>query len=182
MHSNNLTHLLTSEKGLLDGELIRLRAMEPSDVELLYVVENDTTGWVNSDNIAPYSRDILMQYVVTMDPNPYNSGQLRLVIESIENPTPVGILDFFEISQLHRHSKLGIYILQQHRNKGYATDALRCGINYAAKMLGITHLLASVIYDNIASINLFRRLGFEKTGVLSSWHRQKDVHLYLKIL
>ena len=36
---------------------IRLRALEPEDLDVLYAIENDTTIWNVGNTNVPYSRD-----------------------------------------------------------------------------------------------------------------------------
>jgi len=44
---------------MLRGENINLRALEPSDLDVLYNWENDTSIWKVSQTIAPFSKNIL---------------------------------------------------------------------------------------------------------------------------
>ena len=48
---------------LLSNDTITLRALEPTDLDMLYQWENDTALWVVSDTIATYSRKALWQYL-----------------------------------------------------------------------------------------------------------------------
>ena len=48
---------------LLESAIIRLRAPEPEDLELLYKWENDTSLWLAGNTRAPYSRFQLKQYI-----------------------------------------------------------------------------------------------------------------------
>ena len=50
---------------LLKNDLVTLRALEPTDLDILYKWENDTALWVVSDTVAPYSREALWQYLET---------------------------------------------------------------------------------------------------------------------
>mgnify|MGYP000951130226 CR=1 FL=1 len=51
---------------LLQSELIKLRAMEPEDIEILYRWENDTDIWKVSNTIAPFSKYVLRQFIEHM--------------------------------------------------------------------------------------------------------------------
>ena len=44
---------------ILETTDIRLRALEPEDIDLLYTWENNTDVWIISSTIAPFSRNIL---------------------------------------------------------------------------------------------------------------------------
>ena len=63
---------------LLENELVKLRALEPADVELLYEWENDTEIWTVSNTIAPFSKYLLKQYIENSHLSIYEAGQLKL--------------------------------------------------------------------------------------------------------
>ena len=48
---------------LLVGEHIKLRALEPEDLDVLFAAENDSNHWEFSGTLAPYSRDLLKKYI-----------------------------------------------------------------------------------------------------------------------
>ena len=66
---------------LPDGSTLRLRALEPGDVDTLYLWENSPDMWEYGFFIAPYSRHQLWEYVRDYDADPLRSGQLRLMID-----------------------------------------------------------------------------------------------------
>ena len=59
---------------LLSNDKITLRAMEPSDIDLIYKWENDTSLWTVSDTVAPYSREALMLYIANCANDIYASN------------------------------------------------------------------------------------------------------------
>lgn len=61
---------------------IRLRALEPEDLEWLYSVENDEELWQWGSSNVPYSRYSLKTYIAESRHDIYADGQLRLVIET----------------------------------------------------------------------------------------------------
>ena len=62
----------------LENENIRLRALEPEDLEILYKWENDTSIWQVGCTTEPYSRYILKEYIAYSDKTIYEKKQLRL--------------------------------------------------------------------------------------------------------
>ncbi|MCM1366439.1 MAG: GNAT family N-acetyltransferase [Prevotella sp.] len=164
-------------KSILTGCQSYLRPLEPEDVDLLYAIENDSENWDVGDTVAPYSRDILLRYATTYEPDPYISGQCRLVIADLDDNSPVGMLDFFEISRYNSHAKLGIYILEPWRRQGYASDAIEIAKLFASKSLCLKQLLVEITFDNLNSLGLFKKNGFLPVGRLFNWHRDKDVEL-----
>jgi diamine N-acetyltransferase len=159
---------------MLTNGKIRLRAPEPLDADFMYEVENDTSAWRYGDTVAPLSRRILRDYAMNYDADPFASGQLRMIVTENETDTPVGIVDLFDISRLHRRGMTGIYILPQYRAKGYALLALSALRRYAREALHLHQLTALVEPDNGVSLALFRKAGFETSATLSDWLARPD--------
>lgn len=65
---------------LLENHQIKLRAVEPEDLDLLYSWENETTLWIHGNTLAPYSKLVLRQYINdALEMDIYQSKQLRLI-------------------------------------------------------------------------------------------------------
>ena len=154
---------------------LKLRALEPSDADFLYKAENEYTAVINSDNAAPYSRDLLQQYAESYDADPYRSGQLRLVAD-VEGES-VGIIDIYDISVRNRHASVAILVLPEYRNLGYASEMLESASEFAFKSLGLVALMSLVHTTNSISVSLFEKCGFDRCGILKRWHfSDGDMH------
>ncbi|MBD5371607.1 MAG: GNAT family N-acetyltransferase [Bacteroides sp.] len=149
---------------------IRIRALEPSDAKYLYDAENDHSLWGVSGTVAPYSLHALSKYAESYDADPFASGQLRLVITGTDGSDPVGLLDFYDISLLHAHAWVGIYIRPEFRRQGAALAALKFAAAYAHKRLKLKQLAAKVLRSSTDSLALFRRAGYDSRGVLTGWY------------
>src|ERR1043166_7160915 len=102
----------------LHCETISLRALEPSDIDLLYQWENDTDSWLVSNTTTPFSRFVLEQYIATAHLDIYTSKQLRLMVCNPENKA-VGCIDLFDFEPLHLRAGIGILIADvTERRKG----------------------------------------------------------------
>ncbi len=163
---------------LLVGELIRLRALEPVDLNRLYKWENDTTIWSVSGTMAPFSRFVLEEFVNQAHQDIYTNKQLRLMIElkyisdheEIDEPKAIGCVDLFEFDPRNRRAGLGILIADRaDRGKGYATEALHLVIEYAFQVLDLHQLYCNVRIDNESSVALFKKSGFEISGLKQDW-------------
>jgi len=164
---------------------IRLRALEPDDIDLLYSVENNPDDWATGATTMPYSRDILRQYVLSTTGDIFTDKQLRLVIETTDN-TPVGLIDLTSFDPKNLHAEVGITILPSHRIKGYATMALQQLETYASHTIHLHMLYAVVGSDNICSLKLFEKSGFSVTTELKDWlfdgHKYQNAMLLQKII
>jgi len=158
------------DMNVLIGEDIKLRALEPSDLEFLYLLENDSSFWVVSNTTTPYSRFILKQYLENSHRDIYDIKQLRLVICNIENDEAVGCIDFYDFDPKHHRVGVGIIIFSKDdRNKGFATQSLALVCKYAFEGLNVHQVIASISEDNLPSIKLFEKAGFERTGLKKDW-------------
>lgn len=149
---------------------IKLRALEPQDIDTIYEAENDEAAKVSSDNIAPFSRHTLARYIASTIARPDDEHQLRLIAERCDTGATIGILDFYDISILHRRSFIGIYVLKESRRKGYGALILKEAEKYARQTLGLHTLAARILADNKTSFHLFSRMGYSMAGMLPDWH------------
>ncbi len=158
----------------LENSNVKLRALEPSDVELLYLWENDTNLWHVSDTLSPFSRDILQRYIELAHKDIYEQKQLRLAVDikDADMYHTVGLVDLFDIDFLNHRAGVGVMVYAtKDRKKGYAAHALRLLATYCFERLGLHQLYCHILSDNTASIRLFSSLGFEHAGTLKEWHK-----------
>lgn len=183
----------------LEGRLIRLRAVEPDDVDVLYAWENDPAIWAVSGTTEPFSREQILRFVERQleGRDLFRSGQLRLMIEArgaakkdtreagkkdtreeaAREPegasacfSTVGTVDLFEYDPLHGRAGLGILIYgEENRQKGYARDTVETLCRYARERLRMHQLWCGITSDNEASLRLFRTLGFSEAGTRRDW-------------
>lgn len=149
---------------------IKLRAVEPCDVDFMFDCENDPEAARWTDYRAPLSRRQLLDYAVNYDADPFAAGQLRLIIETSDGQ-PVGILDIYEINEKDSRGYVGICVHKDERRSGIASAAIRELMEYNRQTLGLGQLVAKVAVVNVAARNLFVKEGFEKIATLPRWHR-----------
>lgn len=156
--------------------VVRLRAMEPEDLDALYRIENDRDVWDVGENNVPYSRYILHDYIANASADIYADKQVRMVVENKEGLL-VGVADMVNFCPSHARAEVSIVICREHRKKGYARAAIRQIMEYALRTLHLHQLYAVVREDNMPSLNLFSSLGFKSKMVLEDWlFDGKDYH------
>lgn len=168
---------------ILANHIIKLRALEPEDIDFLFDTENDSAFWEISGTQTPFSRHILERYITNAHQDIYEAKQLRLVIEdATNNKTIIGMIDLFDFDPQHQRAGVGILILKAYQQKGLATEALNIFINYAFEILRLHQVYANITEDNQRSISLFEKLHFEKIGTKKDWIKTentfKNVLLY----
>jgi diamine N-acetyltransferase len=156
---------------MLQSDNIRLRALEPNDIDILYNWENDQEVWHLSNTVTPYSRYLLEQYVINSDQDIYTAKQLRLMIDKTdgEDIETIGAIDLFDFDPVNHRAGVGILIIKNERKKGYAREALEILTNYCFSVLQLHQLYCNITVDNKTSLNLFKKQNFEIIGIKKDW-------------
>ena len=167
----------------LENEKIRLRALEPEDLELIFAIENDTELWDLGTANFPYSKFAVRQYLNQQPQDIFQAGELRMVIEERPTNQSVGIIDLLNFSIQNKHAEIAIAIKKEHRQKRYAGNAITILETYAANILGIHQLYAKVneALNPIAS-KCFASLNYKKTAVLPDWHKIQNKYYDITLL
>ena len=165
--------------------VIRLRAIEPEDLDVLYRIENDRSLWNVGATNVPYSRYTLHDYVATSSDDIYADRQVRLVVENAEGET-VGMADIVRFDPQHLRAEVGIVIIDAFRRRGYARLALADLCSYALDVLHLHQLYAVIDTGNEGAVSLFRQAGFQEQAHLKDWlfdgHKYHDALLMQSFL
>ncbi len=159
---------------MIKGKNILLRALEPSDINLMYEWENDTEIWPVSGTLTPFSRHTMEQFVKVAHQDIYTNKQLRLAIEKKQSngsaKETIGYLDLFDFDPAHLRAGVGILVAnKENRRKGFALESLKILSEYAFNVLNLHQLYCHIHVDNEPSIRLFSSAGFKCNGELNDW-------------
>lgn len=157
----------------LKSENIYLRALEPTDLDFLYKLENDVSGWNVSNTVTPYSKEVIQQYLDNAAADIYTVKQLRLIICKTDNQA-VGAIDIFDFDPLHLRAGIGITILEQYRRQQFASEALNLLLQYCSQNLLLHQVYCTIAISNEASLSLFNKVGFKTIGIRKEWLRTRQ--------
>ena len=164
---------------------ISLRALEPSDIDLLLRIENDDRYWKYANRTEPYSRDLLQKYIEQQKQDIFQVKQKRFAI-SIENTDTLGFIDIFDFEPMHRRAGVGIFILDKYRGIGIGRKSVTLLGEYAKTHLNLNCIYANIAKENTKSINLFESCGYKKIGLKKEWNYYENSfhgeYLYQKII
>lgn len=147
---------------------VRLRAIEPEDLDELYRIENDMSLWMAGNTNVPYSRQALTDYILTARNDIYADRQLRLMAED-EAGEVVGIADLVNFDPRFRRAEVGIVVKSHARGQGYGKAIMRQLMIYAREILQLRQLYAIVAADNKVCALLMERTGFKRAACLKEW-------------
>ena len=146
----------------LKGKKVTLRAIEKEDIEFLRTMLNDAEmeknviGW--SFAISQYEQEKWYENQIQ------NKNNLRYIIETEENK--IGLATISNIDWKNRKASHGIKLYGDMKGKGYGTDTVRTIMKYAFEELQLNKLYGTILEYNEASINLYKKCGWEVEGVL----------------
>lgn len=138
------------------------------DVDTITAWENDPSHWLVSDTLAPYSREQILDFVQQND-DIYESGQLRLMIRSLDGVERIGCIDLYGFDPKNRRVGVGILVDPDFRGRGLAREALALLVDYCKNDLEMHGVYAEVLSNNPSSQHLFKSVGFEQTGIRKEW-------------
>ncbi len=150
---------------IIIGEKILLRAIEPSDNQMLLDLINDPeTEQMLGGHSWPISKEEQMAWYTQ---HKKNDSILRCIIARKEDNRPLGTIILNEINYKNGTGHIHIKMAKENaRGKGYATDAVLTLVNYAFKELRLNCVFANILLHNQASIGLFEKCGFQREGIL----------------
>lgn len=161
---------------IMKEPLVKLRAIEPEDLDLLYRIENDRKLWNVGASNVPYSRYTLHDYIANASDDIYVDRQVRMMIENEEEDI-IGIVDIVNFDPSNCRAEVGLIILDAFRRHGYGSSTLRQIADYALNVLHLHQLFAFIDITNEASMSLFKSVGYKSTARIVDWlYDGKEYH------
>ena len=121
---------------------IKLRYLEPSDLDNLFSIENDERYWHLSEVKKPYTKEDLFHYIQSSSSPIEAFGQLRFVIDIDSNLA--GLIDLYDYDSNSRKAGVGIILVDEYQKKGIANKSLELLKDYCKVELN----LKLIAFDN----------------------------------
>ncbi len=153
----------------LQNETIKLRALEPEDINTLFDLENDELWWKYANRVQPYSKDLLKEYLAQAHKDIFETRQLRFTMVNAQDQA-VGFVDLFDFEPLHHRAGVGLIVSKENQRKGYGSAALELLSDYAKTHLQLHQLYVHIAEENQISIRLFEKHGFVFAGSKKDWN------------
>jgi L-amino acid N-acyltransferase len=134
--------------------------------------------------------DAVLNSTATFERNPQTIESRRIWYQAHDANHPLivaednhkSIIGYCSLSKFQSNSgysrtlELSVYVKEQNRRQGVATILMK-EILVIAKRIGVHAIISSISADNVASVKLHEKLGFEKVAQLkqvgykfSKWH------------
>lgn len=148
---------------LLQGELVRLRALEPEDAEKLYewVHDPEVGRWMTNGH--PRSLAQVRKRAEERPVNTYDSVVLGI---EARGQRLIGVVDLRDAEPEIGEAELDIYIGDpEFRNGGgYGTEALRLMCRYGFNNMRLHQITLWVVAENELARHVYRKVGFVEEG------------------
>lgn len=150
----------------LEGELVRLRAVEPTDGPDLNAELGDPEVLDGLLLPFPQSQAAWREFVEASR----GGDDLLLTIETLEDRRPIGGCGLRRIDARARTANLGIWIAKGSWDRGYGTDATRVMCRFAFRHMGLQRIQLDVFETNPRAVRAYEKVGFKEEGRLRRAH------------
>ncbi len=150
------------------GVLVRLRPIEPEDVDFFASLEHDEEASRGGAGFVPvpYSRHRLTKWVEEQAAKETQNDVYRLVAVRLSDGEPVGVLNTHTVDRRIGLFGYGIQIGPSHRRSGYGSDAIRTLLGLFFGEFRYQKCNVEVYSFNEASLAMHHKLGFTQEGRL----------------
>jgi RimJ/RimL family protein N-acetyltransferase len=149
---------------MIEGKLIRLRALEPTDAEKAF-------QWINDREVTQF---LMARYPMSLAAErdwvaeaskPMDYREARFAIETNADGVHIGLCGLHRGKPEDRNAELGIMIGDKtYWNGGYGTDAMLTLLRFAFEQMNL-HKVALGVFDfNERAQSVYRRCGFVEEG------------------
>jgi RimJ/RimL family protein N-acetyltransferase len=163
------------------GKLVRLRPLEPEDIETIWRWHNDdeVTRWLDAD----YDESLAQIRKRTEDRVRNSYERAVFGVETLAEEKLIGLVCMRDATPEVGRAELDIYLGDRDFwNGGYGTDALRtlCAFGFDVMRL---HLIALwVVVENEGARACYRKVGFQEDGRHRESFRARDGRYHDMIL
>ncbi len=151
----------------LEGRLIRLRAVEESDLARISELFNDRDVLSFLDQVVfPQASTGTREWWESTRNQP---GQQLFAISTRAGEL-VGVCDLRAVNDRSRWAELGIWVGKPYWGQGYGTDAVRTVCRFAFREMNLQRVELHVHETNLRGIHAYEKVGFKEEGRLRRSH------------
>jgi [ribosomal protein S5]-alanine N-acetyltransferase len=137
------------------------------------------TEWQMSDFDRSETEDALQNFWLPMTEQFadiffwYTNWEIVLISENVS----IGGIGFAGFPDQEGVTMVGYFIDGNHREKGYATEALKCLIDWAKLEPALKTIIADTPFFNLPSQNVLKKAGFQAFGIGVTEHIGQQIQL-----
>lgn len=151
----------------LESQRLILREMTSGDLDFYFRHFNDSKIVEGTCFLGPKTLDAAKKELERYCINPFkeNKGiRWGVVLKDVE--VLIGTLGFYDWDKEVRKMEIGYDLEPKYWGLGIMTEALNAVVHFCFKTMRLNRIQAIIPVGNHHSMNLVRRLGFKKEGIL----------------
>ena len=140
-------------------ERLLLRETSPMDGEIFYELNSDPEVIKYTGDPPFQSLQEASQFLAAYDHfQKHNRGRWAIIDKSTKE-----VLGWcgLKLHEGNGENDLGYRLFKKYWNKGYATEASHLALQYGFRRLGLESVIARAVKENVASLRVMNKLGFE---------------------
>jgi ribosomal-protein-alanine N-acetyltransferase len=146
---------------LLTSQRLRLRRLESLDEQEIFALRSDERVNLHLDRAPAQSLDDAKNFIRKIDTLIKNNEGFYWAICLKENPRLIGTICYFNFSQHESSAEIGYELSPFYQGKGIMQEAISIVIQFGFNVLGLKTITAFPSKENLNSIKLLKRNGFE---------------------
>ena len=151
----------------LETPRLRLRHFTHDDVQIMFELNSDPEVIKYAESTPALNLDEARQRLQQGPLDDYQKyGYGRFAVELKETGEVIGFCGIKYLPEIDL-PEIGYRFLKAHWGRGYGTESARACVDFAREDLAITRLIALIMPDNSASINLAEKLGMHRGALIN---------------
>jgi RimJ/RimL family protein N-acetyltransferase len=160
---------------IFEGQRVRLRAVEPSDIDVYRLWAHDSEAARAEDAIPFPAGEAEVRGWVEREAARREDEMFFFVIETLDKQV-VGRINSHSVEPRQGTFMFALVILEEHRRKGYAAEAIWLLLRYYFEERRYQKCTSMVYAFNEPSIRLHERLGFQLEGRIRQMVYTRGAH------
>ncbi|MDR0227503.1 MAG: GNAT family N-acetyltransferase [Flavobacteriaceae bacterium] len=170
---------------IIETERLILRRLVMDDTPAIFAMRSNPEIMRYIPVSLSQTTDDAQAYISSIDQRMASKECINWAITLKENDVMIGTIGIFRIALDHYRGEVGYTTLSEFNGKGYVTEALTTIVDYGFNALKFHSLGALVDPDNIGSVRVLEKCGFEKEGhIRDNWFFEGkfiDTAIYSKL-
>ena len=152
---------------MYEGQWVRLRAMDNSDLMKLQEYSNDFRIMRSASGGILYPSTVDDAARSMQKNTSFTSGEYQFAVEAKTNRILIGQCGFIHVNWKNRTGEIAILIGEKdYQNKGYGTDAVQVLCSFGFNEMNLRKIKATVFDFNTPALRCYEKCGVRKEGSL----------------
>lgn len=163
---------------IIETERLILLEFNVQDAAFFFELVNDP-AWIRyiGDRNVNHIEDAEKYLTERIIPSYQEFGYGFYLVRTKESDTSIGMSGLIKREGLD-HTDIGYAFLPSYRGKGFAFEATKGVLDYGKDVLNINPIVAITDLDNVKSIRLLKKLGFQFDQIIQIPEGAKNCRLY----